>query len=279
MSGPEQRASISQCISQMMHRHGVEERAQAAVLGRLLDLSALQARRKLQGTVSWSFEEVLATVNHFGESIDSVIAQVGGDAHRGGETATLIIGAETLPCHMWVGPSLSVHEGPGLVAVKENDAWQVSTHSAFNARDLTSPRYGVDRLEVIAPSIANVRVAILDDDPALAIGFRDWFEAVGYHAQAFTSEDELAEKIENFDAFIIDLILGEGRTCRPLVEKIRQIHPNAPVLLLTGMLDSGAASSEEEATLVRVLKVQVNRKPTSARSLANAIQAGLGDWS
>jgi CheY-like chemotaxis protein len=262
----------------MMRRHGVDDRSQANVLGKLLNLSSLQARRKLQGQVSWSFEEVLATVNHFGESIDRMVAQIGGDAQRGGESAVLEIGQERLPCHLWIGPSLAQQEGPGLVAVREGESWYVSTHSALNARDVSAPRYGVDRLEVIDPSIANVRVAILDDDPAVAIGFREWFEAVGYHAESFTTEDELAHKIEGFDAFIIDLVLGEGRTCKSLVEKIRQVHPNAPVLLLTGMLDSGAATAEDEATLVRVLKVQVNRKPTSARSLANAIQAQLGSW-
>lgn len=278
MSAIEHPVSIGHCIAQMMRRHGVDERSQAAVLGKLLDLSSLQARRKLQGQVNWSFEEVLATVNHFGESIDGVVTRIGGE-QRGGESAWLEIGEEKLPCHLWLGPHLSTTEGHGLVAVREgDDRWTVSTHAALNAREQAAPRYGVDRLQVIDPSIANVRVAILDDDPALAIGFREWFEAVGYRAEAFTSEEELAGKIEHFDAFIVDLVLGEGRTCRSLVEKIRQHHPHAPVLLLTGMLDSGIATSEDEATLVRVLKVQINRKPTSARSLANAIQASLGSW-
>ena len=78
---------------------------------------------------------------------------------RGGESAMLEIGQERLPCHLWIGPSLAQQEGPGLVAVREGESWYVSTHSALNARDVSAPRYGVDRLEVIDPSIAALKRA------------------------------------------------------------------------------------------------------------------------
>src|SRR5690606_33272637 len=97
------------------------------------------------------------------------------------------------------------------------------------------------------PAQARARIAVLDDDIGAAEALSDWFNEVGYLAQSFTSTDQLmATSLQAHDAYVIDLILGGGRTSQSLVEQIRRAQPHAPIVLLTGQLRDGTAS---EATL------------------------------
>jgi CheY-like chemotaxis protein len=276
-------------LSELMTRHGVPVRHQAAEIAQICTISISQARRKLRGAV-WLFDEVLAVCRHFDETLDTVLAdpvmQAGSSSpsvHKNMPAtpcpAHLLVDGLTLPCDILLGARHAPHSTlpPCLLATQGEQGWVVGSAAQLTQRGLTAPRYHVDHLQLQQVTAqARARIAVLDDDQRSAEALTDWFNEVGYQATAYTrTSDLLATPLSHHDAFVVDLILAGGQTSEALIERIRQEQPQAPIVLLTGQLRDGTASEATLATMLRTQGVTFFEKPVRPAVLTAAIQSNL----
>lgn len=121
------------------------------------------------------------------------------------------------------------------------------------------------------------RVALLDDDPDVAFGLRDYFGLCGYDAEAFVSVTHLraAMRRQPFDAFILDWAL-DGDTSEELIRQILEAPTAAPVLVLSGNVgvgDQGARRlSELELHGVRIYEKPV--RPSHLKAVVDRVLCG-----
>ena len=282
----------SASLGALMARHGVVHRHQAALIAQICSISVSQARRKLRGAV-WLFAEVLAVCRHFGESLDAVFAldetpsvlrkaATAGTATTPSYPATLLIDGQSLPCDIQLGAMCGSAPGAGnatgLVALHHPaQGWLVGSAAKLDERQLAGAHYAVAQLQWRHPAeSARARIAVLDDDAGSAGALTDWFNEVGYAAQAYTSSDQLlATPLTDHDAFVVDLILAGGQTSQAIVERIRHEQPQAPIVLLTGQLRDGTASEATLSTILRTQGVTFFEKPVRPAVLTAVIQSGL----
>jgi CheY-like chemotaxis protein len=283
-------ALAADCLSALMERHGVPARQQAATLSQITDISISQARRKLRGAV-WLFGEVLAVTQHFGESLDQVFGQqalrpqpalpaldssLGSTANQ---AAQFLLDGQELPCQVRLGAQIRPG-APGalpLAAAHGARGWWVGSQTVLRNRGLHGPHYLVAQVSLTQANQAKPpRIAVVDDDLASAEALGDWFNETGYQADAFTSAAQLlGMPLSDYDAFVVDLILGVGQTAHALVEQIRAARPMAPIVLLTGQLRDGAATEADLTTLLRTQGVAFFEKPVRPAVLTATIQSKL----
>ena len=123
---------------------------------------------------------------------------------------------------------------------------------------------------------APLRVAVIDDDLLAAESLCDWFDDAGGKAQAFASADALlGSDVQQFDAYVVDYILGAGQSSEALIRHLRHLRPQAPIVLLTGRLRDGTASEDSLTTLMRSLKVMFFEKPVRPAVLTAALLNSL----
>lgn len=279
------------CVSDMLARHGVPPRHQAATIAQICAISVSQARRKLRGAV-WLFNEVLALCRHHGESLDAVFGSHPPETTSPGAGAIdaaslpahLLIDGHEVPCLLQTGAlfapaaaSPDAGDAPPLLATLRDERWVVGSASRLNSAGLHGPRYLVDHLHVSPPDARpRARIAVLDDDLHAAQALSDWFNELGFDALAFTRTDALCDALPSgFQAFVVDLILDGGQTSQAVVERIRREQPAAPIVLLTGQLREGNASESTLATLLRTQNVTFFEKPVRPAMITAAIQNGL----
>lgn len=283
-------AWASACLTALMERHGVPGRHQATLIAQICNISVSQARRKLRGAV-WLFGEVLALCRHFGESLDAVFSPSvlqGAEGSPGAVQAaasypaTLLIDGHRLRCEIQLGalcsPSCHTPSCDGMQALHHpKSGWLAGSATRLDQEQAPGPRYAIDQIQLRQSSEpARARIAVLDDDPGSASALTDWFNELGYAAQAYTSTDQLlSTPLQDHDAYVVDLILAGGQTSQALVEHIRQVQPEAPIVLLTGQLRDGTASEATLATILRTQGVTFFEKPVRPAVLTAAIQNSL----
>lgn len=279
----------AECLSALMERHGVPARQQAAAVAQITAISISQARRKLRGAV-WLFGEVLAITQHFGESLDQVFAStfsrsgppspaLTSPVPTATQAAQFLVDGQALPCEVRLGAQITVGAPSGVVLAAAHDAqgWWVASPAALQARGLQGPHYLVAQVAMTQDSQAKpTRIAVVDDDLASAEALGDWFNETGYRADSFTSAAQLlGTPLADYDAFVVDLILGVGQTSHALVEQIRAARPQAPIVLLTGQLRGGVATEADLTTLLRTQGVAFFEKPVRPAVLTATIQSKL----
>ena len=270
-------AWVAACVASLMSRHGVPPRNQATAIAQICAISVSQARRKLRGAV-WLFNEVLALCRHHGESLETVFGTDQGPGAPGQSGVLLIDGIE-LPCQVRAGaicPPLS-SDAAALLTTRVGDRWLVGTPARLDALGATGTRHLVEQLQATPPEApVAVRIAVLDDDESAAQALVDWFEQLGYDAQGYTRADELDQDLtQGFDAYVLDLMLSGGQTSQAMVERIRRLQPDAPIVLLTGQLRDGKASESTLAALLRTHRVTFFEKPVRPVMITAAIQNSL----
>ena len=270
-------AWVAACVTSLMSRHGVAPRNQATAVAQICAISVSQARRKMRGAV-WLFNEVLALCRHHGESLEAVFGTDQGPGAPGQRGVLLIDGIE-LPCQVRAGaicPPLSP-DASALLTTRVDDRWLVGTPARLDALGATGTRHLVEQLQTTPPETpAAVRIAVLDDDESAAQALVDWFEQLGYDAQGYARADELDHDLaQGFDAYVLDLVLSGGQTSQAIVERIRRLQPEAPIVLLTGQLRDGKASESTLAALLRTHRVTFFEKPVRPVMITAAIQNSL----
>jgi CheY-like chemotaxis protein len=266
-------------IKQALESKGIGSRHQAALVAQLCDISVSQARRKLQGA-AWLFEEVRLVTQHCGVSLDDM----GRADFQQGRTPTCVPATAMFEGHQWpctivIGHLLAPRDQGkvALQALRDSTGWMAGSASTLQRIKPDVPRYAVERLTMTAPAPqSGFRVAVVDDDPHAAESLCDWFENSGFQATPFHSSASLLDAgLGEFDAFVVDFILGSGQSSQPLVEQIRRARPQSPVALLTGHLRDGIASEDTLTSMMRALQVMFFEKPVRPAVIAAALQNSL----
>jgi len=279
---------VAERLVNLMLEHGVPVRQQASLLSELCGLSLSQARRKLRGAM-WSFGEVLIVVRRFGASLDQVFiaSPLDGIAHIGTAPgvstaslldATFLMDKLTVPCRVRLGAQVVGAPADNELLTAQNEfGWHVGTRKHLDRHRVTGQCYRADQVLLTPPSNKpNIRVAILDDDIGTSETLGEWFNAAGYAATAFTSCDRLlASRIESHDAFVVDFLLADGDSSQAIIKSIRQVLPDAPIVLLTGKLRDGKVSEADLTTMLRTLNVTFFEKPVRPSVLVATIEKEL----
>ncbi|HIV72674.1 MAG TPA: hypothetical protein H9903_17190 [Candidatus Aquabacterium excrementipullorum] len=272
--------AIASRLRQALQIQGVPPRQQAAWVARLCNLSVSQARRKLQGS-GWLFDEVLTLAHHHGLSLDELARDDPAVSTQAAplEKATVLLEGASTPCQVQIGHLLAPRDQDHapVQAVRDGERWLVGAPMALRRLHPLAPRYAVQRL-MLTPSAprAPLRVAVIDDDLLAAESLCDWFDDAGGKAQAFASADALlGSDVQQFDAYVVDYILGAGQSSEALIRHLRHLRPQAPIVLLTGRLRDGTASEDSLTTLMRSLKVMFFEKPVRPAVLTAALLNSL----
>ncbi len=265
-------------VRRTLEQSGIHPRQQASLVADLCQISASQARRKLQGSV-WLFNEIQTLAAFCNCSIETLTQPAEGRSTGLPQKASLMLDGQTLCCDIVLGRLLAPKEQSSMLlqAVRNDTHWLVATAGSLNQLRPNTPRYAIERLTIsMQTDPSKIHVAVLDDDPMAAESLCDCFVNADMKATSFTSiETIMHANLTAFDAFVIDFILSAGQNSKAFIEHIRSIRPNAPIALLTGHLKDGTASEDDLTAVMRAHRVLFFEKPIRPALLVAAIHNSL----
>ncbi len=90
-------------------------------------------------------------------------------------------------------------------------------------------------METRTPDRARTSILMLDDEPIVCKRLRPFFQKAGYEAEAYSSPLEALERVKarRFDVVITDLKM-EGLDGLTFLEKVKVLHPDTDVIVITG---------------------------------------------
>jgi CheY-like chemotaxis protein len=231
----------------------------------VLGLSYSQGNRRLTTSATWALEELQLLAEHFGETLDQLIAGAGSDDLL---DAVLLVGSSRVPCRVLRGQTV---RKPRLTP---GDAgWMVLPASP----DLATPAFDVLRLVAEPASAMNRRIAVLDDHDESAELIVSYLKTAGFDPVAFTRLEHIAAALasSDFDGYVLDWIIVND-TVRSLVADIRTRDAHGPIVVLTGQMRSGIADESDIATAMTQYRLRFFEKPASLPIIAAALLSSFG---
>jgi FixJ family two-component response regulator len=123
--------------------------------------------------------------------------------------------------------------------------------------------YKVERLEAKPGSAMRKVIAVLDDDHDLTNTICAHLdESGGYEARPFYKTADLLSgvKMQRFDGFVIDWIVGETSTLK-LIAALRAQDAACPIIVLTAQVLSGVVDEADIAEAVKTFDLVFSEKP------------------
>lgn len=117
----------------------------------------------------------------------------------------------------------------------------------------------------------SVKIAVLDDNPAIVGMLQQALELAGHTVVAYTNPSQFlaaitAQALKSAstpcDLIIVDLLLPEGFSGVQVIHQVRKVYPDLPVILI-----SAGSSSEVEAARKALPTVKVLQKPFKIATL------------
>jgi hypothetical protein len=252
----------------LLKRHGIPQHKFSTTIRDVLKLSYSQAHRKMNGESPWTPEELESLALHFGDSFSSMV--LGAEAPSQRVTAKLVLGKTSVETYLWPGEKAAKVSEGSLVAVPVNSEWLICPVNDA-VRDNC---HAIKRILIEPPPEQATRVAVLDDVEQLATTLAASFAEAGLHADAFFTVDSLRFKMQDYDAFVLDWLVGH-ETTRTLVQEIRRTMPEAPIAVLTGQIGTGLACESEVASLMASHQILFFEKPVRFSILNAAISRAV----
>lgn len=243
------------CVRALMERHGLPKYRQSPWLADALGLSYSQAHRRMTGASSWTLEDLERVGALFGESLVQVVML---NPEQGFVPGAMKLGAATLDCQLWIGEAVSNPRPDSLVAINTATGWTAVCASEAG-EGIT---YKIERLEAKPSRAVRKVIAVLDDDQDLTNSICAHFEASGYEARPFykTADLESSAKVQRYDGFVIDWIVGESSTLK-LVASLREQDAAAPIVVLTAQVLMGMVDESDIADAVETFGLVFSEKP------------------
>lgn len=265
---------ITALVIAYLDRKGVSKTSRGSLVAEITGLSPQHARRRLTlDGPPWLVSELGKIARYYGETLAELLPTLGtSEAARDLQTCEIRFADRWYAAQALVG-NLAKQCKPGeIVAFRHGHRWRLAPIEAVPSG---SDAHEVSNIGLLPKPSQNIHVAILDDDDSVATSLREALVGRGFSVATFASEDLLAQRCAHFDVFIIDFVLGAGKTASAIVDKVREDHPLAPIVLLTG--HAREAGSSEIATLVRSHGVEVQEKPAQVDILESLIESRLQD--
>jgi ActR/RegA family two-component response regulator len=244
------------CVRALMERHGLPKYRQSAWLASATGLSYSQAHRKMNGGSGWTLEELERVGELFGETLSEVITLGHG---AGSVHGVMRVGSANLDCQMWIGERVKSPATDSVVAIRTSSGWAVVC-----AGEITDAvAYKVERLEAKPSAAVRKVIAVLDDDHDLTNTICAHLdESGGYEARPFYKTADLLSsvKVQRFDGFVIDWIVGETSTLK-LIAALRAQDATCPIIVLTAQVLSGVVDEADIAEAVQTFDLVFSEKP------------------
>lgn len=253
------RLDIADRVAKYLTAKGVPERNHAGTVGSITSVSALATRRKLKGETSWSAEDLALIALHYGDPISAIF-------NVQWQACSLEGGGQALAARADIGKRIETPTEGQLVARRSGHAWQLLAYKTVATSD---EFFEVKEAELVT-RYEKLRVAVLDDDEAVAEMIALALQDHGYVVNPYSAERDLSENIDQHEAFIVDYILGPQQTAAQVIGKIRASKPHALILLLTGQ--ARESLDADIARLMSLYDAELLEKPVRAPILASAIQ-------
>ena len=160
---------------------------------------------------------------------------------------------------------MAVRQSGGWLAVCASDAGDQTTHT-------------IERLQARPSAAERKTIAVLDDDEDLTLSICAHLEVSGYEARAFfkTADLQASAKVQRYDAFVIDWLVGEASTVK-LIAALRAQDGGCPIVVLTAQVLAGVVQESEIAEAVATFDLVFAEKPVRmtilTASLARAFVA------
>lgn len=258
----------SQLAVSLLKRHGIAQHKHSTTIRDVLGLSYSQAHRKINGDSPWTPEELEMLARHFGDTFATMVLSALEAEKR--VTAQLVLGKTSVEAFLWPGERIANAPEGALVAVPVNSEWLICPVN--NA--VRDNCYAIKRILIEPPPERLTRVAVLDDVEELATTLSASFAEAGLESNPFFTVDELKDRIQEYDAFVLDWLVG-GETAKTLIDDIRKAKPDAPVAVLTGQIGAGLASESEVAALMATHKILFFEKPVRFSIINAAISQAV----
>jgi len=124
-----------------------------------------------------------------------------------------------------------------------------------------------------ADPVAGVRIVLVEDQQTLGMVISEVLEESGYHIDIYESGVLALPALQNSpppDLLISDIGLPGGLSGRQLAQAVRKIHPQLPVLFITGYDESAALSDGQLAPGMSVMT-----KPFGLQGLVERVESML----
>lgn len=288
---PEDEGSLaSRLVRQFLHRHGLPPHRHAPWLAKALNMTYTTALRRLTGHTGWDLDDLAAVAQAMGAPLGDLLRSV---TDEGAVAALLVTGPLRQPCQLWLGKPIVQAPPAGLLiatplatalgtkaASADSSSTPAPTWVVFPASTESPPAtsaHHVRRLVIDSPTPAPPRVAVLDDQADTADMLTLSLTEAGFDAQAFTTLDALrtAATQRPFDGYVMDWLLGDQQTAATLTAALRRQQPQAPILILTGELDTGSIDDEALLRSAKALHFDLIEKPARASVVALKLDQAL----
>ena len=261
-------ASVTDRVKAVLEGHGVPSHKHATELAQALQISYSTTHRKLKLGASWTLEELRAIAQHYSVPLTALT----DDASESGQPAILLVGELRVRCRLWVGEALGPDGFDGLVATDAEPSWVVSDRNSAPA----GAHWSVHRL-LIDDLESRPRIAILEDNIALARQLVSHFNDLGYEATSYQTVRALqvALPTQLFVAYVLDWVIGE-ETVAGLVDVLRANDATAPIAVLTGRFGSDERVEPEIAAAMKHHRLEFFQKPVSLQFISGTLARELG---
>ncbi|WP_034301599.1 helix-turn-helix domain-containing protein [Herbaspirillum sp. RV1423] len=252
-------ASVTERIHQLLREHGVAEREHIKTVAQIIGLQYISTQQKFSGRKSWTTEQLTRICHYFDEPLTALIEHDPSiSAHR----AVLLGKGAPQRCLVRLGKTLAKPALENLAITKNDDEWYVLPGKDVPEGKLS---YAVLNMEVLPPPC----VALLDDEEDSMLALASIFEDHGIETRLFQKPTEIlaASQKQVFDAYLLDWVLGAGKTAEEVVSKIRELSKELLIVILTGEIRTGVVKDSELAYMMRAYDVTVCEKPALSEIL------------
>lgn len=265
---------ITMLVIAYLDSKGVSKASRASLVAEITGLSPQHARRRLTlDGPPWVVSELGKIARYYGETLAELLPTLGAsEASRVLQACEIQFGERWYAAQALIGGPARQGKPGEIVAFRHEHRWRLVPIEEVPSG---SEPHEATNIGLLPKPSQNIHVAILDDDDSVATSLREALVGRGFSVTTFASEEVLAQRCAQFDVFIIDFVLGAGKTASSIVDKVKEDRPSAPIVLLTG--HARESSSSEIANLVRSHGVEVQEKPAQIDILESMIESRLPD--
>lgn len=256
---------------------GIPRHKQTTEISGLLGLAKTSVFRKFKGESSFTGPELKTIADHFGTDLDTLRGLAPPTADRARQDtdpqpARIRIPGLPLNGQLVPGPLLNNDDVCDLVAIKRDGTWEVF---AWGAAELQGrPLHSIESLRV--SSTPRPRVAVLEDDENAAALVGMALESEGMVVHTYREPGTLITALSQrkYQAYVVDWLLG-GATAEAAICEIRLRQPDAPIVITTGAMHTGAETEGALIPFAERFGAGIFEKPFRQAVLASYLRRGI----